>query len=103
MKTPIPKVILEPKRGYRGQICVIKIGTLLYLQSYDTVLIEYDTETGDICVLNWHNSNTTSRHVRYFFEYINEVPYLERKIKEHGSIWKWLFDDVFDQGLRESA
>jgi hypothetical protein len=103
MKTPIPKVDLEPKRGYRGKMCVIKIGTLLYLQSYSTVLIGYDTDTGDIHVLDWHNSATTSRHVRYFFEYIGDTPYLERKIKEHGSIWKWLFDDVFNQGLREGA
>ncbi len=87
---PVPRVILEPKEGYRGKMCIIKLNGLMYLQSYNTVLIEYNPQTEEVVVLDWYPSNSTSRHVRYFFEYINEVPYLERKIKEYGSIQKWM-------------
>ena len=50
---------------------VIKSGDVVYLQSYDTLILSVNTKTGDI-VKMWHDYTTTTlKHINTFFASYN--------------------------------
>jgi hypothetical protein len=76
-----------------GKSQVIDINGIKYLQSYETIVAKYDTETEELTLLpKWNSSATTSRHMRQFINQQTVYHYESKKefkkeIESHGKIF----------------
>jgi len=58
---------VDSRKSFYGKAKVIDADGKEYLQSYDTIVAEYDKKTGKVKVHGWY-SPTTARHIDSFLE-----------------------------------